>query len=355
MSVRIDVVTKRYGSVTALDEVSLEVADGEMVALLGPSGCGKTTLLRTIAGLAVPDAGRVLIDGADVTHVAARRRNVGMVFQSYALFPNLTVRRNVAFPLEVRGRAPDEIGRRTEELMALLALTDQAVRYPNQLSGGQQQRVALGRALAPAPAVLLLDEPLSALDALVRSSLRDEIRRVQQQLRMTAVYVTHDQSEAMAIADRVAVMQRGRIEQIAPPADLYDDPATRFAATFVGSRNAVELVVDGGRVRLGRAFELPVATSIAAAGSTVVAFFRPEDVAVTDDTGSGEPARVDVRLFLGAVTRLELVARIGDRPVRLTADMPTRNARGFEVGAAVRFRVDPDLVRVFATPQGPAA
>jgi putative spermidine/putrescine transport system ATP-binding protein len=352
VTVLVDGVSKRFGSVRALDDVTLEVADGEMVALLGPSGCGKTTLLRMIAGLALPDVGRIVVAGTDVTHVPARRRNVGMVFQNYALFPNLTVRGNIAFPLEVRRTPADEIARRTDELLALLELSAQADRYPNQLSGGQQQRAALGRALAPSPAVLLLDEPLSALDALVRSSLRDEIRRIQQQLRMTAVYVTHDQSEAMAIADRVAVMQHGAIEQIAPPAALYDEPATRFSATFVGSRNAVELSVQNGRARLGGAFDVAAPDG----AQRVVAFFRPEDVVVEARHGAGESATIEVRLFLGATTRIDLATHddgAAARPVRLSADLATREARGLDVGSPVTFRVDPALVRVFALePEG---
>ena len=350
MSVRVEAVAKRFGAVQALADVSLEIRDGEMVALLGPSGCGKTTLLRMIAGLELPDAGRVVIDDVDVTHVPARRRNTGMVFQSYALFPNLTVRDNIGFPLEVRGRPAAEVRARTDELLGLLELTTQADRYPNQLSGGQQQRAALGRALAPSPAVLLLDEPLSALDALVRSTLRDEIRRVQQQLRITALYVTHDQSEAMAIADRVAVMQQGRIEQVAAPGELYDRPATRFAATFVGSRNAAELAVVDGHVRLGAAFEVaaPVTAPTAPAAARAIAFFRPEDVELIRDgtSAEGQAATIEVRLFLGATTRFDLVADLG-QVVRLSADLPSRDADGLAVGDRVRFRVPSALVQVF--------
>jgi putative spermidine/putrescine transport system ATP-binding protein len=345
VSVTVAGVSKHFGSVRALADVSLEIRDGEMVALLGPSGCGKTTLLRTIAGLELPDTGRVVIDELDVTHVPARRRNTGMVFQSYALFPNLTVRDNIGFPLEVRGRAAAAIRARTDELLELLQLTAQADRYPNQLSGGQQQRAALGRALAPSPAVLLLDEPLSALDALVRSALRDEIRRVQQQLHITALYVTHDQSEAMAIADRVAVMQHGRIEQIAVPSELYDRPATRFAATFVGSRNAAELAVLDGRARMGAAFEVPAPPG----ASRVIAFFRPEDVELSAaGSTDGQPATIEVRLFLGATTRFDLATEIDGRIARLSADVASRDTAGLDVGDRVRFRVAPGLVQVFA-------
>lgn len=358
MSVVVERASKRFGAVRALDAVDLEIHDGEMVALLGPSGCGKTTLLRTIAGLELPDEGRVILDGRDVTGVPARLRNVGMVFQSYALFPNMTVRDNIGFPLAVRGRPADEIRRRTSELLALLQLEPEADRYPNQLSGGQQQRAALGRAIAPAPAVLLLDEPLSALDALVRGSLRDEIRRVQQQLAITALYVTHDQSEAMAIADRVAVMQHGAIEQIAAPAVLYDEPASRFSATFVGSRNAVELPVEGGRVRLGAAFDVPGPSGSGAARA--IAFFRPEDVAIagpgSDPSAGapGQPARVEVKLFLGATTRVDLVTATDGGDVRLSADLPSRQAEALALGSTVTFQVDPSLVRVFPLDREPA-
>jgi putative spermidine/putrescine transport system ATP-binding protein len=343
MSVVVERVTKRFGPTVALDAVSLEVSQGEMVALLGPSGCGKTTLLRAIAGLGKPDEGRVLLDGVDVTWVPVRQRNVGLVFQSYALFPNMTVRGNIAFPLDIRRVRPAEIARRVDELLELLQLTDQAARYPNQLSGGQQQRAALGRAIAPNPAVLLLDEPLSALDALVRVTLREEIRRVQQQLGISALYVTHDQSEAMAIADRVAVMRAGRIEQIDEPPVLYDEPASRFAATFVGSRNALELPVAGGRVALGGAFAV---AAPAAAGHRAVAFFRPEDVEILP-AGQGHPAVVEVRLFLGSTTRLHLRTEGAAGTARLYADLPSRAAAGLEAGSELGFRVDPGLVRVF--------
>src|SRR5581483_6372765 len=297
-------VCKRYGAVQALDDVSLEAAPGELVALLGPSGCGKTTLLRSVAGLERPESGQILLGERDVTGVPTRLRPIGMVFQSYALFPNMTVRENVAFPLVVRGQARARVAARVEELLALVHLTEQADRYPGQISGGQQQRAALARALAPAPEVLLLDEPLSALDALVRGRLRDEIRRIQQAVRITALYVTHDQAEAMAIADRVAVMHRGRVEQVARPPELYDSPATRFTAGFVGSRNALELPVRDGVVALGSAFRVP-----APAGSSgaVLAFFRPEDVEMSAD-GGGQPATVEARTYHGQLTRLHLTA-----------------------------------------------
>jgi putative spermidine/putrescine transport system ATP-binding protein len=336
-------VTKRFGHVTALDDVSIEVQPGEMIALLGPSGCGKTTLLRSVAGLERPDSGRILLASRDVTNVPTRERPIGMVFQSYALFPNMSVRDNIAFPLTVRHRPASEIRARVDELLELVHLVPQADRYPNQISGGQAQRAALGRALAPSPEVLLLDEPLSALDALVRTRLRDEIRRVQQLVRTTAIYVTHDQSEAMAIADRVAVMNQGRIEQVAPPPDLYETPTTAFSATFVGSRNALDLPVREGRVRLGGAFDVPGPAD--AAGRATV-FFRPEDVEVSS-TGLGQPATVEVRIFLGATTRLHLVTEVDGTPARLYVDLPSRQAVALDAGSQLTIRIDPSDVRVF--------
>jgi putative spermidine/putrescine transport system ATP-binding protein len=336
-------ISKRFGHVVALDGISLDVAPGEMVCLLGPSGCGKTTLLRSVAGLEQPDAGRILIGGRDVTAVPPRNRPIGMVFQSYALFPNLTVRQNIAFPLEVRRRPQAEIRARVDDLLELVHLTAQADRYPNQISGGQAQRAALARALAPGPEVLLLDEPLSALDALVRTRLRDEIRRIQQAVRTTALYVTHDQSEAMAVADRVAVMNHGRIEQIARPHDLYETPETPFSATFVGSRNALELPVVDGWIRLGEAFAVPAPAGTA---KRAVVFFRPEDVTVTP-SGPGQPARLEVKIFLGSQTRLHLAAEVDGSTVRFHADLPSRQALEHEPGAILRVRVDPGHLRIF--------
>ena len=342
--VRVVDASRVFGAIRALDDVSLEIPSGQLLALLGPSGCGKTTLLRLIAGLDRPTSGRVMIAGRDVTDVPTRLRPIGMVFQSYALFPNLTVRQNIAFPLEVRGRPAAEVRARVDELLELVRLVPQADRYPNRISGGQAQRCALGRALAPNPEVLLLDEPLSALDALVRTRLRDEIRRIQQQVRTTAIYVTHDQSEAMAIADRVAVMNAGRVEQIATPAELYEHPATQFSATFVGSRNALELPVRQGRLGLGAAFEVA-----APAGSNghAIAFFRPEDVHVGAPADEGHPATVELKIFLGSTTRLHLVSDVDGTAARLYADLPTRGAVGFAEGDLVSVRVDPELVRAF--------
>ena len=338
-------VTKMYGQVKALDHVSVDVCEGELLALLGPSGCGKTTLLRCVAGLERPDRGSVELGELDVTSVPTRDRPIGMVFQNYALFPNLTVRQNIAFPLEVRHKVRREIDSRVDELLELVHLTDQADRYPKQISGGQAQRCALGRALAPNPEVLLLDEPLSALDALVRGRLRDEIRRIQQLVGITAIYVTHDQSEAMAIADRVVVMNAGRVEQVAAPADLYELPATQFSAKFVGSRNAVELAVHDGRVGIPGSFHIDAPSG---SNGHALAFFRPEDVVVSRGAdGPGMAARVELKVFLGATTRLHLIGDADGQPIAIFGDLPSRQARLIDEGEMVRVDVDPSHVHAF--------
>jgi putative spermidine/putrescine transport system ATP-binding protein len=298
--IRLEGLTRRYGSVVALDELDLDIAGGEFLALLGPSGCGKTTALRAIAGFDRPDAGRVLLDGRDITDVPANKRDMGMVFQAYSLFPNLTVTQNVAFGLRVRRRPPAEQTRRAGELLELVGLADRGNRYPHQLSGGQQQRVALARALAVSPQVLLLDEPLSALDAQVRVQLREEIRRIQLELGITTVFVTHDQAEALSVADRVGVLRDGRLEQVASPDDLYERPATAFVAEFVGTMNRLPAALsDGGVQLLGT--RRPVSGAVPPSGA-VVALVRPESLLVAaDPAGTG---RIVTRTFSGASTRV---------------------------------------------------
>jgi sulfate transport system ATP-binding protein len=234
MSIEIRNVTKRFGSFTALDGVSLEIPDGSLTAVLGPSGSGKSTLLRIVAGLERPDAGGVLLSGEDATGLAPQRRNVGFVFQHYAAFKHMTVRDNVAFALTIRKRPKQEIRERVDELLELVQLSGFADRYPSKLSGGQRQRMALARALAAKPRVLLLDEPFGALDARVRAELRDWLRRLHEEVHVTTVFVTHDQEEAMEVADRVAVFDHGRLEQVGAPAELYDRPASEFVLRFVG-------------------------------------------------------------------------------------------------------------------------
>ncbi len=334
-------VTKAFGTTRALDEVSLTVAPGELVALLGGSGCGKTTLLRVVAGLTRPDRGQVWLGDQEVTATPTRHRPIGMVFQHYALFPNLDVAGNVAFPLVVRRRrSATEVRRRTAELLELVGLAGFESRYPNELSGGQQQRVALARALAPEPEVLLLDEPLSALDAVIRVNLRDEIRRIQQRVGTTALFVTHDQSEAMAIADRVAVMADGRIEEIGTPPEIWERPASRVAALFVGARNALELPVAlDRRMRWGTAFEVDAP---AAANGRALAVFRASDVELVE--GGGMAGTVEVRAFLGATTRLQVASGHGDV---VAVEVPSSLATRLSEGAVVSLRVDPARVQVF--------
>ena len=342
-SVSLRHITKHYGSLCALDQLCLDIPAGELVVLLGSSGCGKTTLLRSVAGLERPDQGQVLIDGQDVTALATRHRPIGMVFQSYALFPHMTVRQNIAFPLRARQRPSQHRSSRVEELLALVHLGPQGDRFPSQLSGGQQQRASLARALAASPQVLLLDEPLSALDALVRQQLREEIRRIQKTLQITTLFVTHDQAEAMAIADRVAVMRQGRIDQIATPLELYETPATRFSASFVGNRNALELPLRNGRIRFGQVLDM--AAPELADGRAVV-FFRPEDVEFSDN-GVGHPARIEGKIFQGSQTRLHLVAEADGLVGRFYADLPSRQAVALEPGHTVKVYLHPSRARVF--------
>ncbi|MGI3903641.1 MAG: ABC transporter ATP-binding protein [Janthinobacterium lividum] len=348
-TISIEGVSKRFGDKLALDDVSLDVKSGEMVALLGSSGCGKTTLLRAIAGLNPPSAGRILFDDRDVTHLPTRLRPIGMVFQSYSLFPNMTVRQNIAFPLVVRGQTGQAVTRRVDELLSLIGLAAHADHHPNQLSGGQQQRTALARALAPDPAVLLLDEPLSALDAVVRLHLRDEIRRIQQSIRTTALLVTHDQSEALAVADRVVVMKAGRIEQVATPAVLYDTPTSEFSAGFIGQRNALDLPVRDGRVHLcGTAVPAPTIDTPRA-----LVFLRPQDVRRTE-AGTGRRARVETRIFEGATTRFYLSVESEDGALELKADWPSRDVATLAAGDYVHVGVDAADVHIFPAAARPA-
>src|SRR5471032_1851467 len=270
---------KRYGDFHAVRDVSLSVADGEFLVLLGPSGCGKTTTLRMIAGFIEPTAGQVKLGGADVTLLPPWKRNAGMVFQSYALFPHLTVAQNVAFGLEMRKLARADIELRVEEVLALVRLQGYGGRLPRQLSGGQQQRVALARALAVRPDVLLLDEPLSALDAKVRLQLREEIRHIQRETKVTTVLVTHDQEEALSISDRVAMMNGGKLLQVAAPSVIYRQPADAFVARFIGLAGILPGIAEGAAVRMSNGTILPAdAAAGHQSGRSVEMFLRPEHV-----------------------------------------------------------------------------
>jgi putative spermidine/putrescine transport system ATP-binding protein len=310
---------KRFGQVQAVDGVDIALQDGRLLSLLGPSGCGKTTLLRIIAGLERPDSGDVWIAGERVTDLPANRRGVGMVFQSYALFPNMTAASNIAYGLEVRKWPAQKIRDRVAEMVALTQLGDAAARYPHQLSGGQQQRVALARALAIQPRVLLLDEPLSALDATVRVTLRQGIRRIQQELGIAAVYVTHDQEEALSISDDVVVMQSGRVEQAGAPEELYANPTSEFVAAFVGAANRLPAtIVDpaAGTARWGSTIIQATRLDQRRAGDLVTIVVRPERVAVRradpdDKSLEGPAGEIVQRTFLGSSYRLTVETDAG--------------------------------------------
>ncbi len=330
---------RTFGPVVALDNLNLTLQPGELIALLGPSGCGKTTALRLLAGLDQPDSGEIIVGGRDITAIPASKRNMGMVFQSYSLFPNLTAAENVAFGLRVRRVAKPERLKRAAELLELVGLGEQRDRYPHAMSGGQAQRVALARAIAIQPDVLLLDEPLSALDAKVRTQLRDEIRRLQIEVGITTLFVTHDQEEAMAIADRVGVMRAGNLEQLDVPAVLYARPATPFVASFVGTNNAVPTTVAGdGTVEvLGRALAVATGSDEIPIGGAANALLRPESVSLVsrDGASDGSSGVVSSTSFFGSVTRLTVKLDAGQF---LLVDMPSVIARDFTAGTEVMAR-----------------
>lgn len=328
-------IAKHFGKVKALDGLTLEIAQGEFVALLGPSGCGKTTALRALAGLQELDRGKIIVDGTDITTLAANKRGMGMVFQAYSLFPHMTARDNVEYGLKLKAHrtAADIRKNRSMELLELVGLSSHANHYPHQLSGGQQQRIALARALAISPKVLLLDEPLSALDAKVRTQLREEIRRIQIELGTTTLFVTHDQEEALGIADRVGVMRTGVLEQIASPAELYDRPKTAFVAEFVGLTNQVPVQVSNGT------FSAFGSTLSALPGSVTsgsgIALIRPELITLKSST-SGK-ANVIATSFLGSICRVMATTNDG---TRITAQMDAQDANGLNPGVKVDVTVD---------------
>jgi putative spermidine/putrescine transport system ATP-binding protein len=294
-------VSKRFGNVTALDNFDLEVGVGELVALLGPSGCGKTTALRVVAGLEHQDSGSVLVGDRDISRTPAHKRNMGMVFQAYSLFPNLTVEENVAFGLQMRKVSKALRLKKAHQLLDLVGLDSQSKRFTHQLSGGQQQRVALARALAFEPEILLLDEPLSALDAQVRVNLREEIRRLQLSLGTTTLFVTHDQEEAMAISDRVGVMNSGVLEQIDTPDVLYNKPASSFVAGFVGTMNRIPAHITDGMVEIFGS--KVVALKRGNESGKVIALIRPESISVVA-TNAPTNAKVLTRSFMGASSNI---------------------------------------------------
>ncbi len=307
--VRLDGIRKAYGPVAAVDHVTLRVEAGEFLTLLGPSGSGKTTTLACIAGFAIPAEGEIYIDGNQVTLEPPFRRNVGMVFQNYALFPHMTVAENLAFPLRMRKLLRPLITERVEWALGLVQLEGFGGRYPRQLSGGQQQRVALARALVFEPPVLLLDEPLGALDKKLRGEMQLELKRLHARLGVTIIYVTHDQEEALTMSDRIAVMNRGRIEQVGTPVELYESPATRFVAEFIGESNFLEGTVtpaEGGRLvlRTRSGSRVPIQAGRAAVGQEVALFLRPEKILIAPE-GEGDGVRGEIAevVYLGEATR----------------------------------------------------
>ena len=331
-------VRKTFGSHAVVKDFTLSVERGELVTLLGPSGCGKTTILRMIAGFETPTEGSIRIGGRDVTHLRANRRAIGMVFHAYALFPNMTVERNIGFGLKVAGRPAGDIEARVGEMLAMIRLPELAGRYPHQLSGGQQQRVSLARALAPSPQLLLLDEPLSALDARIRVALREGIRSLQRKLGVTTIFVTHDQEEALSISDRVVVLNDGGIEQVGSPAEIYNRPLTRFVASFVGTLNMIEgVIVDvaEGAIRVGPAI-LRASGPIegASAGETRTLALRPEALRLGPPADGANALKgiIEETTFLGAVMRVKV--RVGEQTLLIDL-FNTGGAASLESGREV--------------------
>lgn len=342
-------VNKSYGVQHVLRDAGLQFIEGELVTLLGPSGCGKTTLLRIIAGLETADSGAVLLDGTDITPMPPNKRNMGMVFQAYSLFPNMSAADNVAFGLQVRGAEKGGRQHRVGELLDMVGLSAFAQKYPHQLSGGQQQRVALARALAIRPDLLLLDEPLSALDARVRVQLRDEIRRIHEETGVTTIFVTHDQEEALSISDRVAVMNRGQIDQFDSPHAIYQRPATPFVAGFIGVSSCLSAtVVEAGMVRVeAETFAAPAARGLAA-GTAVSIYLRPEDVRLRATAGAPQPTAgrrgtVRTHTFMGALTRVTVRLANGSD---IFADLATPEAGDFPAGAEIAVDWNADRAQV---------
>ena len=347
---RLSGIRKSFGSFVALDSIDLDIAAGEFVCFLGPSGCGKTTLLRIIAGLEVQTAGTIEMGGRDISTLPPAERDYGIVFQSYALFPNLSVADNVAYGLVNRRRPKAEVAARVAELLALVGLPGSEAKFPGQLSGGQQQRIALARALATSPGLLLLDEPLSALDAIVRVHLREEIRHLQRELGVTTIMVTHDQEEALSVADRIVVINEGVIEQIGTPMQVYREPASPFVADFVGRVNMLPATLEaGGRLRLGaRSFDCP---HDGEPGRAVRVYLRPEDV-LAGPAGAGDAnvieAEIETIEFLGAYCLVQVRGDdLGGQSLTVTLSPNFLAERGLGVGARLPMRLLADRMRLF--------
>jgi putative spermidine/putrescine transport system ATP-binding protein len=344
---RIERLVKAFGQNRVVRDVELSFGRGEFVTLLGPSGCGKTTILRMIAGFERPTSGRIVVDGTDITGLNPNQRKIGMVFQAYALFPNMNVADNIGFGLRVARLPRPQRMERVEEMLKLIGLSGLGTRFPSELSGGQQQRVALARALAPSPRMLLLDEPLSALDAKIRVSLREQIREIQRELGITTVFVTHDQEEALSISDRIVVLNAGEVEQVGPPFEIYNRPATRFVATFVGTLNTLSArVADAGRKLVtidGQEAMVPSLPEGARAGDAVALTMRPEAVSLAN--GAAEDIVLDGKVsevsFLGSVIRLRI--ELGENTLSLDTFNDQRTPPPAH-GSAVRVAIAPDAV-----------
>ncbi|HEX7220774.1 MAG TPA: putative 2-aminoethylphosphonate ABC transporter ATP-binding protein [Burkholderiales bacterium] len=340
-------VRKDFGSFTALRDINLEVAQGEFVCFLGPSGCGKTTLLRIIAGLEVQSAGTVRQGGRDISRLPPAQRDYGIVFQSYALFPNLSVFDNVAYGLVNRKQSRSVIVSRVNELLKLVGLPESGAKFPSQLSGGQQQRIALARALATSPGLLLLDEPLSALDALERVRLRQEIRALQQRLGVTTIMVTHDQEEALSMADRIVVMNQGAIEQVGSALEIYREPASPFVADFVGKVNVLAGTGEAGGVRVG---SILLRSSEKPAGTKVRAYLRPEDI-VARPIEPGDSNVFDARIekieFLGSYCLVRVATDGLGQPLTVYLSLNFLSEQGLEQGSSLRLRILPERLRLF--------
>ncbi|WP_274628167.1 ABC transporter ATP-binding protein [Arvimicrobium flavum] len=335
-------IVKRYGKVSVVKDVSLEIAQGEFVSLLGPSGCGKTTILRMVAGLIEPTDGVITVGGRDITRLPPNKRNVGLVFQSYALFPHMTVFENVAFGLRRKGESGSALNARVEEALALVRLAGYGERYPRQLSGGQQQRVAMARAIAPRPSVLLFDEPLSNLDAKLRDEMQIELKRLQRELEITTLFVTHDQAEALSLSDRVCVMNDGVIQQFASPEEIYHRPATAFVAGFIGKPNRLSATVKGGAVELPGGLVLRPTDLSATDGAAVEVFIRQEAVTLSREAGNdGEaiPGTIALRSFSGA--QVQYVVRLGSTS-EIVVEVPSSGgAANLAQGDAVFLNIRP--------------
>jgi sulfate transport system ATP-binding protein len=352
MTIEVNNLTRRFGSFVAVDDVSLKVEEGSLTALLGPSGSGKTTVLRMIAGLEIPDAGRISINGVDVSNVTAQKRNVGFVFQQYALFKHMRVADNIAFPLKVRGWKKAAIRERTDELLGLLRLQGLEKRYPDQISGGQRQRVALARALASHPSVLLLDEPFSALDARVRDELREWLRSLHEQLHVTSLFVTHDQEEAMELADDIVVMGDGKVVQTGTPDEIVNSPNSSFVMNFLGRSNALQ-----GSASHGVADIHGIKVPFSAANGTavpVVGYFRPNQIGLSlEPTGSSLPVRVTRILTTGFNVKVTLETATPGTP--FIAEIDNQTARDLDLKAGDAVHATPWNLQVYSTAEAAVA